>query len=366
MTTTTSNEAVQDLPTLGWCYLRQAAGPQPGGVPRRQVLIGDAGEQLQRLPGASIDCCITSPPYFQLRDYGVDGQIGREASIDDWVTRLAHVFGEVARVLKPTGSLWLNLGDAYSRHPHYGVPAKSLLLGPERLLLSLAQGGWLVRNKVVWAKTNPMPHSVSDRLTTTHEVVYFLVRSPTYCFDLDRIRLPHRSRRGPSPGSRAKYAGTAYAGPLAGSNSGLLRSHCEGRVGNPRGKNPGDVWTFATAGYRGAHFAPFPEALVERPLKATCPERVCTSCGAAWQRAVPATPLRPTCGCSAGWRPGLVLDPFFGSGTVGLVAERLGCDWLGIELNPAYAALAEQRIAAARDARTEQPPQQQRPNTERR
>ncbi len=334
-----------------WRYCRGAAG-NLSELPRRPVLVGAAREQLSRLPTASVDCCITSPPYYQLRDYGVAGQLGAEPHVDDWVSGLRGVLAEVARVLKPTGSLWLNLGDAYSRHARYGAPPKSLLLGPERLLLGLAADGWLVRNKVVWAKPNPMPRPVTDRLTTTYEPVYFLTRSPSYTFTLDDIREPHRSRRpakSDSPASPAKYGGTAWAGALAGSNAGLLRAHREGRVGHPLGKNPGDVWTIATAGYRGAHFATFPEALVERPIRATCPERVCTACGQPWQRQVESLrQLLPACDCQADWRPGVVLDPFFGAGTVGVVAERLGRDWLGVELNPAYAALAEQRIQQAR------------------
>src|SRR5450759_3518056 len=166
----------------GWRYCRASAS-SPGtdagfaASPRRQLLIGDAAETLRLLPTGSIDCCITSPPYFQLRDYGVTGQLGMEPQIDDWVANLRAVMREVARVFKPTGSLWLNLGDAYSRGSRYGAPTKSLLLGPERLLLGLAADGWLVRNKVVWAKPNPMPHAVRDRLNTTYEVVYFLTRS---------------------------------------------------------------------------------------------------------------------------------------------------------------------------------------------
>ncbi len=355
----TSHRTETVLRPSSWRYCRGAAGSF-SELPRRRVLVGAAEEQLRRLPTASVDCCITSPPYYQLRDYGVTGQLGAEPHVDGWVTSVRGVLAEVARVLKPTGSLWLNLGDAYSRHARYGAPPKSLLLAPERLLLALAADGWLVRNKVVWAKPNPMPRSVTDRLTTTYEPVYFLTRSAAYTFDLDNIREPHRSGRrssGDSPASPAKYGGTACAGPLAGSNAGLLRAHREGRVGHPLGKNPGDLWTIATARYRGAHFATFPPALLERPIRATCPERLCRGCGQPW-RSISARPdsLVSSCGCEAGWRRGVVLDPFFGSGTVGVVAERLGRDWLGIELNPAYAALAEQRIEQARQGADNRPP----------
>jgi len=265
-------------------------------------------------------------------------------------------------------SLWVNLGDSYSRHAKYGAPPKGLLLAPERLLLTLAEDGWICRNKIVWAKTNPMPHSVSDRLNTTHEVIYFLVRSRSYYFDLDAIREPHRSGHGP-------YARTPvpdWAGPLAGSQDGLRKVRAAGVHGHWLGKNPGDVWRMAAGSFRGAHFATFPEALIERPLLATCPEAICTACGTPWRRPVTvrrvgaATPtgrdpyvrryaqrwrtlrqvgdLKPGCSCDAATRPGVVLDPFFGSGTVGAVAGRHGRDWLGIELNPEYAELARRRL----------------------
>lgn len=337
--------------------------------PRNQILVGDVLERLRELPGGLVDCVITSPPYFQLRDYGVSGQIGLEPHVDDWVRRLVEVFREVSRVLKPTGSLWLDLGDSYSRAVRYGGAPKSLLLAPERLLLALAADGWLVRNKVIWSKTNPMPTSVSDRLNTTYDVVYFLVRSRRYFFDLDVIREPHRSSRTRSA-TPPRTRRPDWAGPLAGTQSGLQQARPDGVPGHALGKNPGDVWRLAAANYRGAHFATFPKALVERPLLATCPERVCTGCGQPWRRksvvvravGTPAKrdqfvrryaerwdtlhragPLVP-CGCRAPSVPGVVLDPFFGSGTVGVVAERLGRDWLGIELNPAYAELARARL----------------------
>jgi DNA modification methylase len=310
-------------------------------LPRNTILIGDAATRLRELPTASVDCAITSPPYFQLRNYGAAGQIGLEVHVDGWVAALERVFTEVARVLKPTGVLWLNLGDSFSRHSRYGAPPKGLLLAPERLLLALASDGWLVRNKVVWAKTNPLPSSVTDRLALTYEVVYFLARSPRYFFDLDAIREPHRSsaaKRGRPPLNLTPD----WAGPLATTLGGLRRARAAGTPGHPLGKNPGDVWQIATHGYKGAHFATFPEALVRRPLMATCPQAVCIACGRPWRRK--AEVLVP-CGCGAPTRPGVVLDPFFGSGTVGVAAQKLGRDWIGIELNPAYVRLAEARLA---------------------
>jgi DNA modification methylase len=338
-------------------------------LPRNQILIGDVRERLADLPDASVDTVITSPPYVALRNYGVDGQIGEKPDAEAWVDEMRAVGRELARVLKPSGSWWLNIGDSYSRHPRSGAPAKSLLLAPERLALALVADGWVLRSKVIWAKTNPMPNSVADRLSCTWEVIYFLVRSPTYHFDLDAIRIPHRSpsRRQATGNPNAVYPPASagrpeWAGPLAGSNSGLARLKAQGLAGHPLGKNPGDVWTMATANFRGEHFAVFPTNLVRTPLLATCPEKVCGRCGKPWKRDSVRTAgqlavrgeLRRTCRCRAATRPGVVLDPFLGSGTVGVVAEAHGRDWVGIELNPVFARLAEQRISAERNASSPQ------------
>jgi site-specific DNA-methyltransferase (adenine-specific) len=325
-------------------------------TPRNTCLIGDARTRLPELAPASVDCVITSPPYFLLRNYGAVGQLGLEPDIEAWVTQLVGVMRALRRVLKDGGSLWLNLGDSYSRHQRYGGPPKSLLLAPERLLLALLNDGWTVRNKVVWAKTNPRPASVGDRLTCTWEPIYFLTASTDYFFDLDAVRLPHRSARRRSTRPVPTEGVPAWAGPLAGTQAGLRRARADGRVGHPLGKNPGDVWRLAAGSYRGAHFATFPERLVEVPMLAACPEAVCGNCGRPWLRSASHQlgrlavrgELQPSCDCRAPARPGLVLDPFFGAGTVGLVAERSGRDWLGIELNPEFVAIAEARLAARR------------------
>jgi DNA modification methylase len=330
-----------------------------------RVLVGDAIERLRDLPDASVDACITSPPYFLLRNYQVGGQWGLEGHVDEWVAHLRAVCGEVARVLKPTASLVLNVGDSYSRSDRFGAPAKSLLCGPERLLLGLVADGWIVRNKIVWHKTNSMPSSVRDRLTCTWEPLYLLVRSRTYHLDLDAVRVPHRSRGRASPAAaRRAAAGRSrppWAGPLAGSQHGLNRLKAHGLVGHPLGKNPGDVITSASSNYRGAHFATFPEALIAPLVRATVPERVCVGCGQPWSRP-PARQLGhlatlgtlvPACRCRAAHQPGLVLDPFMGAGTVAVVAERLQRRWIGIELNPDFAELTAHRLAEARrQART--------------
>jgi site-specific DNA-methyltransferase (adenine-specific) len=326
-------------------------------VPRNVVLVGDARKRLAELPAASVDCVVTSPPYFNLRDYGTPGQIGLEDHVGVWVDELRLVMRAVARVLKPGGSVWLNVGDSFSRHPRYGAPPKSLLLGPERLALGLLEDGWTVRNRVAWVKQNNMPVSVRDRLACTWEVVYLLTRSRRYYFDLDAIRMPHRSaRRTPYRNRRQGYPPKTaippmWGGALSGNNSGLERLKIAGLVGHPLGKNPGDTWSLPVSNFRGQHFATFPTALVARPLLATCPERVCRACGEPWQRQVRRDrlgALRPNCDCHSDWQPGLVLDPFFGAGTVGLVAEQHGRNWLGIELNKDFARLARGRIVAAR------------------
>ena len=327
-------------------------------LPTRQILIGDSRERLAELPDASVDCVITSPPYFAMRDYGHQQQIGAEADVDAWAAAIAAVCGELWRVLKPHGSLWLNLGDGYARHLVEGAQKKSLLLGPQRVALRLTRAGWLLRNQVIWAKRNPMPASVGDRLSNTHEFVYFLTKQPDYYFDLDAIREPKQT-----PPPRARYeAGASYppreAVPSIGQvpridlNHGLAAMKAEGRDTHPLGKNPGDVWHLTTASYHGAHFATFPVELVRRPLLSTCPAQVCSVCGQSWRRGTQTIngrklatgPLRAMCSCRAASRPGVVLDPFFGSGTVALAAEAHDRDWIGIELNPAYAALAEQRL----------------------
>ncbi len=325
-----------------------------------ELLVGDARQLLRELPPSSVDCVITSPPYFALRDYGQPGQLGLEANVGQWVTGVADVCDELARVLKPTGVLWLNIGDSYSSHPKQGAVKKGLLLGPQRLAIELAERGWIIRNYIVWAKKNPMPSSVGDRFSNGHETVLFCVRSNRYFFDLDAVREAHRT---PPQAKRPKAKNYQYlpdgAVPEGGQidlNRGLSRLKARGLVGHPLGRNPSDVWHLSTAAYHGAHFATFPMALVERPLLATCPQKVCVACGAPWwrepvdrtRRPVQLGELRPDCDCGGETMPGLVVDPFMGAGTTALAAEQHGRRWLGIELNPGYADLTRQRIARAR------------------
>jgi site-specific DNA-methyltransferase (adenine-specific) len=327
-------------------------------LPLGRVLVGDARTRLAELPEQSIDCVITSPPYWAQRNYGHSEQIGTEADVEAWAAEIAAVCTELERVLVPTGALWLNLGDGYSRHPKEGSRKKSLLLGPPRVALRLTRAGWLLRNQVVWAKRNPMPASVTDRLSCTHEFLYFFTRQPSYFFDLDAIREPAQTQ--PHAGRRSRSYPPREAVPSLGQgstsrvdlNGGLAALKAAGRESHPLGKNPGDVWSVATASYHGAHFATFPVELIRRPLLSTCPERVCTTCDVPWRRAsqviqgrrLATGSLRPACPHTE-WRPGRVLDPFAGAGTVALAAEQYSRDWLGIELNPDFAELAEQRLA---------------------
>ncbi len=323
-------------------------------LPRNRVIVGDARAVLSQLLPESVDCIVTSPPYFRLRDYGHPAQLGQEQSVGAWVEQVRSVMRAARQVLKSTGSAWLNVGDGYSRAATFGAPAKSLLLAPERLALALSADGWIVRNRVVWVKPNPLPQSAADRLSPTHETIFFLTRSSRYFFDLDAIRVPHRS---------ASRAGRPEAGEVTrryqGGNGGLGKLKARGAVGHRNGKNPGDVWSFATAVDRLGHQATFPEALIERPILATCPERICVQCDQPWTRPTRiltlhtsegARPIRKVgelarCSCFAPSRPGVVLDPFVGTGSVAAAAASSGRDWLGIDVNPRYAAHAEERLA---------------------
>ncbi len=355
----------------------------------------DALEGLRQLADQSVDCVMTSPPYWSTRDYNVlesswsDGSscgLGLEVNANDYVRHLCEVFDEVKRVLKKTGTVWVNLGDTYAgswgnnapngikgvqrgrtvsgrrwNRPGYqgttfrppssakqGVRQKSLCLIPERFALGMVERGWILRNRVVWHKPNHMPASVKDRLTQTWEYLLFFVKQKRYLFDLDGIREPHKD-----PG-RGKAESSPKPAPVRRSH------HLKGRrlpppVGqaqslHPLGKNPGDCWNIATGSFRGAHVAVYPEQLCERPIKAGCPRHVCTTCGAATFT----DQNRPACDCSGGVRgvpgvsPGVVLDPFMGSGTTAVVARRLGRSFIGFELNPEYVKLADRRLRTVR------------------
>lgn len=300
------------------------------------LLVGDCIEQMRALPDASVNCCVTSPPYFGLRDYGVAGQIGLEDTPDAFVARLVEVFREVRRVLRDDGTLWLNLGDSYSaqggaqvqgtkqakgsqvgawggesRRGVAGVKPKDLIGIPWRVAFALQADGWYLRQDIIWHKPNPMPESVRDRCTKAHEYVFLLSKGPRYYFDSEAIKEPadpknHRK----SPGIRRTAPGsTSHGGPASGERAYETR-------------NRRSVWTVTTKPFKGAHFATFPPDLIEPCILAGCPIG------------------------------GTVLDPFGGSGTTAGVAIKHGRRAILCELNPDYAEMIPARV---RDIAGDQP-----------
>jgi DNA modification methylase len=275
-----------------------------------QVLVGDARARLAELPGDLADLVVTSPPYFRQRDYTVAGQVGQEDSPSEYVRRLVEVFHEVRRVLKPHGSLWVVLGDKYDDGELCGMPW--------RVALALQEDGWYLRSDVIWHKPNAMPSSTKTRPTTDHEYVFFLSKSRDYYYDADAIREPHVTftEKSRMRGGR-RHFGQRGGTPEAGKNPGSSNLH-DGRwdqAFHPLGRNKRTVWSIPLSKFREAHFAVFPERLVELCIQASCPAN------------------------------GLVLDPFLGSGTTLLVARRLGRQFLGIDINPEYCEMAKRRLA---------------------
>ncbi|WP_314408846.1 site-specific DNA-methyltransferase [Pseudomonas kuykendallii] len=360
--------------------------------PTHQILIGDALEQLRTLPAQSVHTCVTSPPYYGLRDYGVDGQIGLEQTPAEFIDRLVAVFAEVRRVLRDDGTCWVNMGDSYAsiaggyapsgsagkhdtvsaatrgavlrgrrRSPPDGFKAKDLMGMPWRLAFALQDDGWYLRQDIIWHKPNPMPESTRDRCTKAHEYLFLLSKSRRYYYDSDAIREP--ANYGPTPtgvgfghgtdadnrgrgrisvpkgwdtstgdGGHGSYHkdGAARAARDSFKRDGSKREHVipGQRKGTHRPdraesahniltRNKRSVWTVATHGFTGAHFATFPPDLI----------RPCILAGAP--------------------RGGLVLDPFGGAGTTGLVAMQERRRSIICELNPEYAALARARLDTA-------------------
>jgi DNA modification methylase len=304
------------------------------------LLRGDATETLAGLPDRSVDCCVTSPPYYGLRDYGVEGQLGMEPKPADFVARMVGVFREVRRVLADDGTLWLNLGDSYSAAPSgpHGktsvfassstrraresvakgspLPHKNLLGVPWLVAFALQADGWILRNAIVWHKPNAMPESVTDRLSTTYEHVFLLSKKPRYWFDLDVIRETSRDERTRTRVStwaarKARGEPSRYGlGGMTSVGASDLASHSNGR-------NPGDLWSVSTTPFTGAHYAPMPLQLARRCVLAGC-------------------------------RPGgTVLDPFCGTGTSLLAANQTGRRGVGIDLNGDYLKLALERCQQA-------------------
>jgi DNA modification methylase len=353
------------------------AGPQPPAAPQPApwwsagpvtLHVGDAHDVLTEMPDESVDCIVTSPPYWGLRSYDTgqwrggrndcghesapspadphqprtcpacqavwtDGQYGQEATVGEYVERLVTVFDQARRVLHPHGTLWLNLGDSYAgtgprtARPHGtnsiiggnynhrqwtpgavgGLRPKNLIGVPWRVALALQKRNWILRNAAVWLKTNGQPSSARDRLTTTYEMVFLLTRSPRYFFDLDAIRIPVKN-----PNDRRLRTSAGSRASAGGPGGARAPGHDPTR---PRAKNPGDVWPYPTRPLREAHFAAYP---IEIPLRCI----------------------------AAGCRPrGTVLDPFSGAATTGLAAIQLGRSYIGVDLSSQYAAIARRRLS---------------------
>lgn len=408
-----------------------------------QIILGDTLEELKKFPDESIDCVVTSPPYWALRDYGtakwrggdkncdhlaiatsgpnaqvvrrtgydrpykdvcgkcgakrIDKQLGLEPTFQEYVTKLCNVFDEVKRVLKNTGTCWVNLGDTYSgggntndRFQKQGrgksvgeykfnrklnqIQDKCLCQIPFRFAVEMTNRGWILRNVIIWWKPNCMPSSIKDRFTVDFEYVFFFVKNKKYWFEKQYEPLQESSLL------RAKYnsySSKTNQGIHGGMNlKNQLKVFEKIKNGELQGRNKRCVWRIPTRPFKGSHFAVFPETLVETPIKSGCPEFVCRKCGKArekvmetkrkyenykhphgresrvfsaitkrWRSSYQFTGYTD-CGCKAGFESGIVLDPFMGSGTTAVVAKRLGRNYLGIELNPKYIEMAEKRIKA--------------------
>lgn len=380
---------------------------------------GDVIDCLRQLEPESVQCVVTSPPYWNLRDYGIEGQLGLEQTIEQFVEKMVAVFREVRRVLRKDGTVWLNIGDSYASgsgrsdegfnerwhgkqylskkqgdadrtrpaRPKSDLKHKDLCLIPFRLALALQADGWWVRSDIIWAKPNPMPESVTDRPTTAHEHVFLLAKSANYYYDADAVREPfnYPERTYNPDTSNHKTAALKEQGNRC--TSGLHDGRSQ--YGNPAvGRNLRTVWTIPTKAYSEAHFATFPEKLVEPCVLAGTSERgACAKCGSPWNRVVERRPMvirkgpksgsygsrttdglsgtmispastrtldwTPTCSCQCDTvRPCVVLDPFHGSGTTGLVALRLGRHYIGIDLSEDYLDMSLRRLDAmlAQDA----------------
>jgi len=311
-----------------------------------QIICDNNLDVLKTFPSESINCCITSPPYWGLRDYGVEGQLGLESTPEEYVTKMVEVFREVKRVLRKDGTLWLNLGDSYAGYwgdkkareenrpsmadtngwtngfnmnarPDFHnafdemkIKPKDLVGIPWMVAFALRADGWYLRQDIIWHKPNPMPESVTDRCTKAHEYIFLLAKSAQYYYDNEAIKEDAKLE------SEKRYKSTFHTGKKEISGQGR-----PGNASNTPGykkwtgkRNKRSVWTVTTKPFKEAHFAVFPPALVEPMIKAGCPEN------------------------------GIVLDPFMGSGTVAEVALKLNRRFVGIELNPEYIKIAKKRI----------------------
>lgn len=302
-----------------------------------RIIHGDCFEVLKTLDGNSIDCCVTSPPYWGLRDYGVEGQLGLENTPEEYTEKLVSVFREVKRVLKREGTLWLNLGDSYAGsgkgYGHNGrlqcrnkgssfgslvcgmVPdglkQKDLVGIPWRVAFALQADGWYLRSDIIWHKPNPMPESVRDRPTKAHEYIFLMSKSSRYYYDQDSVREKYIEPINRWGGQHIRNVKNKSSWDEA---TGQLTYRQRNMRPNSKGRNKRTVWTVSTKPFREAHFATFPPDLIKPCILAGCPSG------------------------------GLVLDPFFGAGTTGLVAMKAGRHFIGIELNEEYIEIAKKRL----------------------
>jgi DNA modification methylase len=314
-------------------------------MPNTKILAGDCIESLKKLPDASVNCCVTSPPYFGLRDYGCDGQIGLEETPEEFVAKLVAVFREVRRVLKDDGTCWVNMGDSYAgsgkgRNPDGTVHVSALiakqgssagtvmgnvksgivpdgckpkdLIGiPWMLAFALRADGWYLRQDIIWHKPNPMPESVTDRCTKAHEYIFLLSKSRQYYFDSDLIRTPlkEKTKKRVESGWNCDRANISSEG-----SQGIKVEKMGTRFAPEKGANKRSVWSVNTHSYREAHFATYPPDLIKPCILAGCPEG------------------------------GVVIDPFGGSGTTAQVAMENGRNAILCELNPEYVKIIEKRL----------------------
>jgi DNA modification methylase len=305
-----------------------------------KIILTDCIEGIKQMPDSSVDCCISSPPYWGLRDYGVDGQIGLEENYSEFIAKLIELYREIQRVLKPTGTCFVNLGDTYagsgsgttknadtSKYVEnskqvYVLPNgtakaskfrgtnlnKSLLMIPERFAIRMIDAGWILRNQIIWHKPNQMPSSATDRFTVDFEKIFFFVKQPMGYYFEQQLE--------PYTEPLDRWAGQMVRGNYKTKTDQFAVQERNGRNmrPNPDGKNMRTVWSINTEPFPEAHFATYPEKLVKRMIEAGCPEN------------------------------GLVLDPFMGAGTTAVVAKKLNRNYTGFELNPKYKLIAENRL----------------------
>jgi site-specific DNA-methyltransferase (cytosine-N4-specific) len=327
-----------------------------------QLIQGDCLEVMKTLADVSVDCVITSPPYYQLRDYGFSGQWGLEQTYQEYLEKLWSLMDEVWRVLKPSGTVWINLGDTYGtqsgamRDGKFGAKNtnnqvliqtkqvhKSLLLIPHRFAIGCQDRNWILRNTIIWAKTNGMPESVTDRFSKKHEYIFFFVKQSKYYFDLDAVREDHKAvslaryERGNSEQNKYWQSGNENIvvgahnlskprpnrkndGTNFGTNGTGIKNHSGNSLNHIKGKNPGDVadfWAIPTSSNSQSHYATYNTALIEKPIKAGCPVG------------------------------GTILDPFCGTATTGISALNLNRKFIGIDGNAEYLKIAETNLKDA-------------------